>query len=298
MRLDKTQVPSIVKFDTPGWAGYFVKDLHVMAGYTTYEAMLVGGRGGRSGDAWGQTSGERAYSSGGGGAGSLQLAGKLSEMVSGNTLINVGAKGADGLDSGSNEAPAGHGVAGGYSRILINGVFYVAEGGLGAIGADWDITASRDFVTRAEGGNGGGNSAGLGTGGVGGKAVMTDPQGDVPEVPATNGTWVAGGAAPVVGGGRGGGGAYGRVKTVSKPNAGGAGTGAWGNNGAPYNYSGKGQSAGTNDGGHGGGAKIYGYEPDTPLEFITQYGGGGTFDGGVVVLKFDGGATAGGGSPV
>jgi len=289
MRPPKTQFKSIFIFNDPLVAQVFWdRRYSMMAGYTDYDVFIVGAAGGRSGDAWGEVSSDRAYASGAGGGGSLRLKGKLSALALDVSIIGVGAEGAAGATSASNEAPAGHGQAGG-SSVFQNGVIYEAHGGGGALGADFNITTSSDFTAAGEGGDGGGNSAGLGAGGVGGRATKSDPDGDVAGTAPSIGTWAVGGVAPVVGGGHGGGGGPGKVKVagrglIAPPYAGSDGT-----SGAPTWCTGFGGAPGTNGGGDGGGAGIGDFLPGVPLEAADIYGSGQSAapnnPGGVVCIK-------------
>jgi len=253
-----------------------------MFGYTDYEVFIVGAAGGRAGDAKGQISGDMMYSCGGGGGGSLRLQGKLLALTNDVSQIAVGAAGVIGADSPSFEAPAGNGTDGGNSTF-INNVVYEAHGGKGAIGGDYDFTTSRDVVTVSEGGDGGGNSAGLGTGGTGGRALKTDPDGDVAGTAPEIGNLITGGVPPVVAGSFGGGGGPGKVKIggslKAPPYAGADGAAA-----AGAIFVGPGGAASTNWGGFGGGANIGYYTGNFEGEYYGC-GASGYHKDGVVVIK-------------
>ena len=267
MRLQKTQVNPVKEYTTPGVVE-FKPDLYIMAGYKEYDATIIGACGGRAGYAQtdAKKDGDKAvsYGGGGGGGGLLRLHSTLISLKDLGVAINVavGAAGATGANGGA-DAKAGDGGDGGQSSLYA----WVAYGGEGGIGGDYNSTVYSpptvntdliDVTTRPRGGNGGGNSAGLGAGGVGGLGAMYEmPASGVPNdtasVAPTTGTYVAGGVAPVIGGGKGGGGGNGRVTDFgtgqSSPRAGTAGS-----SGSPL--SGAGGPAATNEGGYGGGAEL------------------------------------------
>lgn len=257
MRPDKSQQVTVLKYTTPGYYEYR-KMLHLLTGFTTYEALLVGGAGGQSGQALGNAS-SRQYQCGGGGGGVLRLSGPIADLPSISALV-VGGPGANGADSLSNEAKAGNGEDGG--DTLFNA--HMAYGGGGAIGGQYAIsgsggTLSRQYPTNSEGGDGGGNSAALGTGGAGGRAARLEQEPGTAEVinstAPTMGTYVVGGVAPVIGGGVGGGGGPGDClevinvgQSTGQARAGGAGN-------HPDLSSAAGNS-GSTSGGSGGGANV------------------------------------------
>lgn len=274
LRPQKTQYKTIILYTDPNVITYYWDRRPLMAaGFTDFDILLVGAQGGRAGDAWGQSSGDRAYSSAGGGGGSLRLKGKLKDLPLDVTQFYVGAVGFNGADSGSNEAPAGGGNDGTQSG-MINGFVYEAHGGTGGIGADFNFTSTTDFSRVGEGGDGGGNSAGLGSGGLGGRSIKTDPDGNVAGTAPSIGNYAVGsggGGSLVVGGGHGGGGGPGRVKTGGTTR-GPALAGSDGNAGAPTWSTGPGGAAGTNSGGYGGGYNIGDFLPGVPLETADVYG--------------------------
>lgn len=271
MRPQKTQYKSIILYTDPNVTTYSWDRRPLMsAGFTDFDIILVGAAGGRAGTAWGQGSGDRAYSSGGGGGGSLRLKGKLKDLPNDVTTFWVGAVGFNGADSTSNEAPAGGGQNGTHTGMQ-NGLTYEAYGGTGAIGADFNITTSEDFSRVGEGGDGGGNSAALGSGGLGGRALKTDPQGNVAGTAPSAGVYTVSASGFIVGGGKGGGGGPGKVKIASSIKAP-PYSGSDGHTGAPTWTTGPGGAPGTNDGGHGGGYNIADFQPGVAPENADVYG--------------------------
>lgn len=271
MRLDKSQMQgqTLKKFTDDGT---FNRDLFVMAGFTTFEAFLVGAAGGGSGNV-GKAQVSMQYSCGGGGGGTLHLLGKLTDIPS-KTAIVVGKAGANGSNEGipgpSDTTPV-DGKDGGTTSFDTHQAF----GGKGANGGRWGSDSY--LVENSVGGDGGGNSAGLGAGGVGGKASSSSSSNN--STAPTVGTFVAGGTYPVVGGGKGGGGGPGEAwfqfSKMASPKAGAAGSdgSVWMNNGQP---------AGNHAGGTGGGAYL------EPLLGVVERYGSDPVDGssdGVVVVK-------------
>lgn len=248
MRLDKTQLGSPIKKYTA--SSTFKRDLYIMAGYTTYDVMCVGGSGGQCGTKTG--AGQTMYPAGGGGGGSIMARGPLSDLPS-SVTVTVGAKGAD--------SSSGNGSDGGTSRIG-TGVEAWSIEGYGGHGADVASYFSGPELqkgwTPAIGGSGGSNSESYGDVGDGGHCAgwSQNSFGVMNTYGATVAT--AGLADPVVngnGGGGGGGGGRGRFE-----DAGGNGTdstaasGANGSNGEGFGHTG--QAAAGSVGGCGGGANL------------------------------------------
>ena len=290
MHLDRSQVPRYIVYSTPGHYE-FNKIKHLMAGYTRYEALIVGASGGRCGDALGSASGERSYSCGGGGGGCIHIAGLLTELMD-ITEIEVGAKGVDGNNSTSAEAPAGDGGTGWETWFQYGpDEFFIADGGSGANGGEYDAGLTRDMLYPSMGGNGGATSlvglttGALGSGGAGGRAFMPDPDGNIAGTPAEAGIWEAAPPElyPVVGAGIGGGGGAGKVKRGSTIYDA-AKTGAEGHLGGPYFA--LGQAADTNDGGYGGGVNIDPFLAGTGAPLFQDAGSGHANGNGIVALKF------------
>lgn len=281
MRLDKTQVRSnLTKLTTAGTAvtDTFKPHVLVAAGYTDFDIVMVGAVGGKSGIARskGGTSGTyRLYACGGGGGGSLRLTGKLKDL---DPVIpmSVGVPGANGAD-GTLDGRSGDGAAGG------DAVFgpHIAYGGKGGTGGDFTSTVYTppsvnvdkvDVTVRPAGGNGGGNTSNLGVVGTGGKIRMYEiPSSGVPvetaQVSSIQGTWVAGGVAPVVGGGAGGGGGYGQCYANGNVE----GTSQDGAQGGYVAMLTEGGVRSTTDGGSGGGANVKAVSGILPNDC---YGGG------------------------
>jgi len=261
MRTDKTQVKS--QYYWVKETGTFDRRAALAAGYKTYDVILVGASGGRSGTATG-TSGGYQYANGGGGGGSLRLSGRLIDLPDVSTVV-AGEHGVGGDASTKAEAPAGNGTDGEASSFNA----YSAFGGKGAKGSDYDYTSSRDFETLGKAGDGGGNSAGLGVPGVGGTPYKTDPQGNVAGVPPTSGSYVAGGVAPVIAGGAGGGGGYGRTSNTNASTA----NPTPGEVGAyPGPLQAGGTAEATNWGGGGGGARVNSLYDIPDYDPATRFG--------------------------
>lgn len=266
MRLDKSQVKPVILYESSSPSTAFNRLVPIMAGYKNYEVIMVGAAGGYSGDCSDGGSVLRTWRAGGGGGGLLKLAGTLASLAD-STPIGVGVAGTDGADHLQEDVQAGSGTDGGASFFGA----HQAYGGKGAIGGRYHVTVTQNLNINEEGGDGGGNSAGLGAGGVGGICAEEDfsmPGDTRAAVLPTDGTYVVGGVAPVVGGGVGGGGGTGRVKEIS--------TGAGDPKGGSTSQVGSGYSVaglppGNNDGAPGAGAKI-----DT---FLDWYGPSGLTSG-------------------
>lgn len=244
MRLDKSQVNPLIKLVGPtggssALGSNFKRDIFVMAGYTDYAYVCVGGAGGRSGRSTGNSS-SIGYEMGGGGGGSLFGKGKLLTLPAGFTII-AGQSGSPGADKG-NGVPGGQGAYGG-SSMFMDEWAYGGGGGQGSIvhimggGASWSL---------GTGGEGGGNSLDYGTGGEGGGWQTYQEAG---AAKAGTGVLVDG-----VGGSVGGGGGQGRLK-ISGDNEYSAGDGYEGALGVVDMQTGKEPDDG-NQGGHGGGVNI------------------------------------------
>lgn len=266
MRPQKTQIslPTSITYTA---AATFDRTMYSIFGYARYEALLIGGSGGKSANAHSkQPSGAPnvevfAYGSGGGGGGVLHLQGDLASLAV-QTAVVVGAAGDDSTANAGDNVKAGNGTDGGTTTFNAKSAY----GGKGATGGKCTIntdTGSNPWkvnITASQGGAGGGNSENLGSGGVGGSTGscvdgqfvaftgngsltnVTDP------VNPTAGTGVAG-TGSVLSGSHGGGGGQGRLIAgnagLDDP-ANGA-TSSTGFDGAP------GRTAETDQGGSGGG---------------------------------------------
>lgn len=215
MRLQKSQVSLPLTLEMSA-NGSFDRSLYSEAGYTNYEAILIGGCGGESGQAFGNTAQTIVqHRNGGGGGGSLRLKGKLADLPP-VTPITVGSGGPNGTDS-TTRGQAGAGGKGG--DTVFNG--HTAFGGGGGGGANWSISSTGSIIfldTRGEGGQGGSNHVNLGAAGYGAvsaaKSGFTDQDGNNIDNgdPAGAGTYVVASPQPdIIGGGRGGGGGTGAV---------------------------------------------------------------------------------------
>ena len=286
MRLQRVQVQELYVFKD---SGTFTRpDLAMMAGYRSFRALLVGGSGGYSGRAQSKTNSSNArrymYGGGGGGGGSLELWGNLSDLAS-SEAVTVGEAGANGANGGDN-ATAPDGSPGTSSAFL----GHEAYGGDGGNGGKWDtdFTSSPgqyDVDEVSAGGDGGGNSAGLGSGGVRGTSgiwqTLFTPF-PTPSDPG-DGTWEVGGAYPVVGGGVGGGGGYGRVSNDESYTYHDSSDGA---DGAVGEYDAVGGLKFTNFGGGGGGLNPESWN-DEDLRYGTHGSSSDTTDvaKGIVIIK-------------
>lgn len=121
MRMQKSQVTTTSWKWTVGPSTTWDKALYVMAGFTDYEAMVVGAAGGRSG-VWGPgSSGSGSsmyYGAGGGGGSSKRVAGKLSDL-SLSTSVLVGAKGANGVNGTTGATDGSRGGNSSFGATLI-----------------------------------------------------------------------------------------------------------------------------------------------------------------------------------
>lgn len=126
MRLQKAQVSPIIRFTTPG-AASFQRAAAIMAGYTSYQALVIGAAGGRSGVSgpWTDQYGTQYRYGGGGGGGSSKLISGLLSDLAASTAIAVGALGT----FGGNGNPGGAGGRGGNSTF---GALATGYGGFGA----------------------------------------------------------------------------------------------------------------------------------------------------------------------
>lgn len=292
MRLQPKQVAKTWVLTTPGSGTIDVRlqKLAAPGGFMTYQAFLVGGAGGRSARALGYLGLEGLYlgRAGGGGGGSLLLQGVTSDLPD-DVPYTVGAAGTTPNDAGNN-ADAPNGTAGGDSTFY--DATFIAHGGKGGVGGDFDGGASSGNGQGSVGGAGGTNSAGLGAGGVGGDggSEFWDTSGTPSFSGATSptaGTYVGVGgpighpAPTVIGGGRGGGG--GRPKFNGSTPSSAATAGATGNSGG---FSVAGSAASGADGGYGGGGARAQVDDYTNTE-VYGSGGGGTnrFAQGCVIVK-------------
>lgn len=256
MRPDKSQYgPTLIKYTA---TGQFVdRNRALMFGYRNYEMFLVGAAGGYSGQASGATyqGTFTTYAAAPGGGGCLHLAGKIIDLSTVEN-VTVGLAGANGSSTSTVGVKAGDGVVGGNTSFK----GHSAYGGLGGVGDRWNKGPSGhpdSYNSKGYGGHGGGNSAGLGAGGVRGSggwyyhSADTGSTSTTVSVVPTAGTFVVGGTAPVVGGGKGGGGGTGDNTAVpgDVPRAGATGaSSAHSAAGGPINVS---------VGGSGGGADLF-----------------------------------------
>lgn len=270
MRLQKTQVLSIQKNHIGGSSGVFKKHIFELAGFTQVQITLVGGAGGRSGNAYGTNPANNvAYGGGGGAGGSLRLTLPLSALAP-EVAWSVGKAGGTGKD-GSNGVRAGQG---GNATDSVFGT-YKAFGGNGALGGLVKIETNGDwFYDRTLGGYGGGNSANLGDGGLGGGRGTSTPA-----AAPTDGTIVSSGG---VVGGKGGAGGIGKVLTAGTTRAA-AQPGSDGHVGLGNVYRALGGGTSSGRGGFGGGFNL-GPVLGGPAEY---YGSGvsGHSPDGVVLLQ-------------
>lgn len=283
MRPQKDQFtdPLVYKYTAAG--SFDKRNKALMFGFTQYDAILVGAAGGYGGQATSSSyiATYTAFRAGGGGGGMLRLQDSLAKLAL-SEPITVGAVGAAGANS-TNDGQAGNGGNGGTTTFKGQSAY----GGGGGKGAKWKTGPAyhkdKSIYPTNDGGAGGGNTAGLGAGGVGGTggyyyhAVDTGTTSTSVSTSPTAGTYVAGGTAPVIGGGKGGGGGPGDNTGVAgdAPRA-----GADGANGSAYDTPGGGVI--TSHGGAGGGADLF------ELTGVHEYYGSnisGKNPGGAVVIK-------------
>lgn len=252
MRIDKSQIKTIEKL-VNGQSGQFRRTPAIQAGFKTIDAMCIGGSGGYLAAA-----ANAYYGAGSGGGGSAMWRGNIKDLAE---ITNYGA-GQKGADSGSPYIAAADGT---YSYF--GGVW--GGGGKGASGIQpgW----GNSDVYASIGGEGGGNSWGVGAGGNGGNAPFTwGGLGYGGQAP-TNGSWVDLGGGN--GGGKGGGGGAGQSNRAGYTGA--ATSGAYGSvptaQGPPTTW------LGGSYGGQGGGADLF---PHTGAHEIY-----GTYSYGVVAWK-------------
>lgn len=271
MKLDKSQVNAgsdQYAFKAAGSYSFKDRDLAIMAGYMSYEAFMVGAASGFGGNAVGKSGtsadGITLYGGGSAGGGSLHLQDKLIGLSPSEPIV-VGAAGTDGANNTSN-GTAGTGTAGG--NTTFHG--YSAYGGGVPSGARTVAQSSTNgYTTGGVGGAGGGNSAGLGSGGVGGDSNWASwssagtPDGGA-GTNATTGTFVTGGTAPVVGGGKGGGGGRGDLTGIFTGATYNPSSGSTGNN---PDYACTGGASASSKGGGGGGADLF------PITGVHEYYG-------------------------
>jgi hypothetical protein len=159
----------------------FNKADYIAAGYKYFEAIAIGGGGGRGGNYFGKDFNDathtlRVYGGMGGGGGFHRIRGVLSALPS-STNVVVGGPGADGTDLLTDalveyDIPTTDGGDGGNSHF--NNPACIASGGKGGKRV---YTATEDIDTNANGGDGGaGNSSASGGGGIGAVAgTITTP---------------------------------------------------------------------------------------------------------------------------
>jgi len=279
MRVQPTQVKKDYTF--PRGSSVLDVSRARLAGLTTYEAILVGACGGKSGQAYSANSDIFMGRAGGGGGGTLHLLGDLEDLPL-QVPISVGEVGDWGANGSGPNAFAPDGHDGGDTSF---NTVHKANGGSGGKGGNFTGTSANGATEESGvGGAGGTNSAGLGAGGAGGSTggYNYSPVGGFPfdSTSPTTGTYVAGGVSPVVGGGRGGGG--GRPKISAGQATGLAATG--GSVGNSPSLSATAQGVDGNHGGYGGGANIA-----SIFDTVDEYYGAGGISGrhayGVVVVK-------------
>jgi hypothetical protein len=205
MKIDKTQVDRLVRV-VSGQTGTFRRTPAIQAGYKVFEAMAIGGAGGRN---YGTTN--AYYGSGGGGGGAIRVQALIKDLPE-QTFYYAGVKGADGDWS-----------AGGWDGQNSGFGPWVGYGGQGArvISPGWGTSD----VYASVGGKGGGNSFNAGYGGNGGYPPFKWGGLSYGLTQAETGSWGdLGGGNGGGGGGGGGGGASGRAGYSA-----GATAGAWGN---------------------------------------------------------------------
>lgn len=211
----KSQLTSLYKYTAPGAATFALRDKALMFGYKTYQAMVVGAAGGRSGTATGAT--PDRYGSGGGGGSSKLISGTLVSLPT-SVAITVGAAGT----TGTTGAASGAGGRGGHSTF---GALASGYGGYGGKAASSSVAN--------KGGEGGDPTSAASVGPQGGMAAVQYPSEGAWDDALNVGQGGGGGAgadpldAPQDGGGgSNGSGYYAPGETVQTTNYGGGGAGA------------------------------------------------------------------------
>jgi hypothetical protein len=218
--------PIVIAFTADGT---FSAAPYLAAGYTVFEAMCIGGGGGRGGKYTGKDFNTPAntlhiYGGEGGGGGSQHVMGVLSALPDPCNVV-VGAAGVAGTDRLTDstveyDIPTTDGGDGGSSSFN-DGVLPTCRAS-GGKGGKRVYTATVDIDPGSDGGDGGaGNSTTAGGGGVGGLAgtLTSTPEPEPPVAPGV-GTLV-GGVGTLVGavgkGGGGGPGGMGIIAPVATP---------------------------------------------------------------------------------
>lgn len=262
----RPQPSQIVKtFKVVGGSLSFDRRMPIQAGLTGYDVMLVGASGGYGGRSYHNNS-NYCYGAGPGGGGMIRAQGALVDLPDDVMTLVSGVEGSNGSDTG-NASRGGMGSVGGDSSF--NGL--VAYGGKGGQGGRVDFSSSLGTTANlANGGDGGQNSLGVGSGGAGseGEATNVFPN----HTPATQGLAVATG-------GYGGGGETGRARGNGNDLFD-AKVGKAGNVGEGYDS--PGGSVSSNRGGGGGGADI---SPITGSTVEEYYGTVASEPKGVAYLK-------------
>lgn len=171
MRLDKSQITPITwRWQTLG-AGTWKKDLYVMAGYTDFDVMVVGGAGGPTGRV--QTTDDYFFISSGGGGAMYRKSGKLKDLPSVcNYFVGAaGTKGADKLPLGT-AGYCGYGTDGQASWFGYDQYSNWARGEGGGRGERGYV--SQSTMSWGQGGFGGGYGNASGGEGAGSGVAGTD----------------------------------------------------------------------------------------------------------------------------
>jgi collagen type III alpha len=254
MHIDKSQIKDFLQITTG--SATLRRTPALQAGFKTYAAMAVGGAGGRN-----TQLAEIHRGAGGGGGGCVRVSGNIKDLPE-TIPMAVGAKGADASGSAATGGQSNFGTA----------IAYGGDGANAIVGApDFPGQPEDNDAIASYGGEGGGNSFGVGAGGMGGIGRYVWNGTEHPRSLPTNGTYVDLGGGN--GGGRGGGGGAGRSgrnSILSDPSG-----GSYGSVGGP-----QGAPGGVIDshyGGFGGGADM-----SSIPGAAGHYGGG---NGGSVAYK-------------
>lgn len=272
MRLQRNQVPSVVK-ETSG-EGVFSKVLHMLAGYQSYDLLMVAGSGGYSGNGKGSSPSKNiAYGGGPGGGGGIFATAQSLAALADEVSWAIAERAADGHDAGNTVRATGG--ANGGSTVFGE---YHAYGGKGGVGGRIDQVGGGIGFAPSKGGDGGTNTLGLVTPGSGGNTGGSYPPPSAP----TDGSMYLVASNPAIYSLSGGGGGTGRT-LVNDSNENGAQGGANGAEGFISILTHDGGSPVANKGGPGGGINI------EVLTGTTEYYGsrkGDASPDGVLVLRF------------
>lgn len=269
MRIQKSQVPDLLRFTTPGTTNIARSDILVRlaAGYVSMDVMVVGGSGGYASDILPSGRTDKLYSNGPGGGGSARQIFPIKSFITSTVypaLVGTGGGVVPPARTSYGSVPKG--VDGGESSFAQ----CVAPGGKGAAA-----------MTLAS--NGSATTGAASEGGLGKNSVISG--GTQSAGASTLGTWRYGPSEPQ-GGGRGGDGGLGK-KIIGGSTTGFNTPGTYGAFSSDNRHTSAPSPAPANAGGSGGGCSVkeltgvqeyYGVNPLTPIAGHNRQG--------CVIIKF------------